>query len=349
VAEEKKPPVQVEIGRKASAELNAEVRSSSRGRLADAFANVIRPFTESHGLRAGSSMVHDIGSMPDFRDNRPDDPISEIAMRVVIERSDWQLEVIGTATLIAGHLAITARHVLEHAIRTYGANHASGGIEVNAFELKLYQVLPGPIYRIWRVVSAWPCDTDIAILHLGLDRSSLPVEAIEWKQPRLRVLPPPVGQTIVAFGYRETAISVEERDGGQHHIELNDRPTTSIGKITQVFPTGRDRVMLPFPCFEIEARFDPGMSGGIVIDEQGALCGLICASLQQSDPDAAPVSYVASLWPMLKTVISVDRGERYPKGLSYPLMDAAKDGLISVVDLQALAATRLEFSHFVDT
>jgi hypothetical protein len=33
--------------------------------------------------------------------------------------------------------------------------------------------------------------------------------------------------------------------------------------------------MLPFPCFEIEARFDPGMSGGMVIDQAGALCGLI--------------------------------------------------------------------------
>jgi hypothetical protein len=94
--------------------------------------------------------------------------------------------------------------------------------------------------------------------------------------------------------------------------------------------------MLPFPCFEIEARFDPGMSGGLVIDEAGAVCGLICASLQHSDVNAPPISYVASLWPMLKTGISVDRGDRYPRGTSYPLIDLAIDGLITVTDLHEI-------------
>lgn len=49
-----------------------------------------------------------------------------------------------------------------------------------------------------------------------------------------------------------------------------------MGTIRQVYPFGRDAVMLAFPCFEIEARFDPGMSGGLVVDESGRLCGLIC-------------------------------------------------------------------------
>jgi hypothetical protein len=98
--------------------------------------------------------------------------------------------------------------------------------------------------------------------------------------------------------------------------------------------------MLPFPCFEVEARFDPGMSGGMVLDEQGALCGLICASLHTDDPNAPPISYVASLWPMLKTVISVDRGDRFPRGVSYPVIDLAIDGLVAVNDLDQLDPTQ---------
>jgi hypothetical protein len=282
-------------------------------------------------------MVHIIGSVPDFRDQRPDSPISEIALRVVVERDNWRLNAIGTATLITGHLAMTARHVLEYAMRAFGAKQKGAvEIEIDAFELKLYQVLPGPVYRIWRVVAAWPCDTDIVILHLALDRTSEPEKGIEWKTPHFRAVPPPPGQTVVAFGYRESQISVTKAANGEHHIELNDRPTVSIGKVTQVYPSGRDRVMLPFPCFEIEARFDPGMSGGIVVDEGGAVCGLICASLQHSDPDAPPISYVASLWPMLKTAISADRGKRYPRGASYPLIELAKDGLMSVNDLNEI-------------
>src|SRR5258708_315795 len=155
--------------------------------------------------------VHNLPPTPDFRDERPDSPISEIALRVVVERDGWRLDAIGTATLISGHLAITAAHVLEHAVRTYGVKRKDNKqLEIDAFELKLYQVLPGPVYRIWRVFTAWPCGTDIAILHLGLDRTSLPDEKIEWRQPRLRALPPPIGQKVVAFGYRESRISVSE-------------------------------------------------------------------------------------------------------------------------------------------
>jgi hypothetical protein len=161
------------------------------------------------------------------------------------------------------------------------------------------------------------------------------------------MVPPPVGQTVVAFGYRKGEITVTEGSDGVHHIKLNDRATTSMGTIRQVYPFGRDAVMLPFPCFEIEARFEPGMSGGLVVDESGRLCGLICASLQHNDPDVPPISYAASLSPMLRTVISTNRGgDRYPKGVSHPVIDLAIDGFIKVVDLHELDPTHVPDKQF---
>jgi Trypsin-like peptidase domain len=255
-------------------------------------------------------------------------------------RPNWNLIVVGTATLITSHLAVTARHVLEYAMQSFGFKaHSATKAEIDSFELKLYQVLPGPIYRIWRVVSAWPTSTDIAILHLGLDRATTPDETINWRSLRLRAMPPPVGQKVVAFGYHIGKINVSESPDGTHHIALIDQPTTSIGTIRCIYPKGRDRVMLTFPCYEIEARFDPGMSGGMVVDEAGALCGLICASLQQNGPNTQPISYVASLWPMLKTEISVNRGDRYPRDVSYPMIDLAVDGLLALTDLSSLDPT----------
>jgi hypothetical protein len=56
--------------------------------------------------------------------------------------------------------------------------------------------------------------------------------------------------------------------------------------------------MLSFPCFQVNARFDHGMSGGPVFDETGCLVGVICASLPGED-GAEHVSYVAGLAPML--------------------------------------------------
>ena len=237
-----------------------------------------------------------------------------------------------------GLSAITARHVVESVFQKFGRKqHGDKNFGIDACAIRLYQVLPGPEYRVWDVRSAWVCPTtDIAILHLAKWRTTRPEETIDWKGPPLRALPPPIGQKVIAFGYRESKVSVTEDSQGTHHIELNDRPTVSIGEIKQIYPSGRDRAVLPFPCYEIEARFDPGMSGGMVIDENGALCGLICASLQTCDPTAPPISYVASLWPMLTTLISANREDRYPKDVTYPMIDLARNGLISVVDIEHL-------------
>jgi hypothetical protein len=137
-------------------------------------------------------------------------------------------------------------------------------------------------------------------------------------------------------GYRESSIDVSEDAVGTHHIILNDVGTTSIGEVGQIFPERRDSVMLTFPCFEVYARFASGMSGGLVIDEWGALCGLVCAGIDLVDSNALPLSYAATLWPMLTTTISVDRGDTYPRGIEYPVIDLALDNLIKAIGLEEL-------------
>jgi hypothetical protein len=166
--------------------------------------------------------------------------------------------------------------------------------------------------------------------------TSEPEASIEWRCPVLRVMPPPSGQKVLAFGFREAKIQVSEGADGTHHIDLNDVGTTSIGEVGQIFPERRDSSMLTFPCFEVCARFAPGMSGGLVIDEDGALCGLVCAGCDFSDPNASPLSYAATLWPMLTTVISADRGDAYPRGVEYPVIDLALGKQIHVVRLEEL-------------
>jgi hypothetical protein len=42
---------------------------------------------------------------------------------------------------------------------------------------------------------------------------------------------------------------------------------------------------------------------------------------------------------MLTTVISTDRGEAYPRGVEYPMIDLALDKLINVVGLEQLDPT----------
>jgi hypothetical protein len=149
-------------------------------------------------------------------------------------------------------------------------------------------------------------------------------------------MPPASGQKVLAFGFRESRIEVTEDVHGTHHIVLNDIGTTSIGEVGQIFPERRDSSMLTFPCFEVYARFAPGMSGGLIIDENGALCGLVCAGTNLADSSALPLSYAATLWPMLTTMISAGRGDAYPRGVEYPMIDLALDRLIHAVGLEEL-------------
>jgi hypothetical protein len=281
-------------------------------------------------------MKHNLPDVPIFRDTPPGGQIESIALRVLVELPDWEFHVIGTATLIGGSLALTARHVVEASMKFVTSQRTPGNILVERGSLKLLQVLAGPVYRMFNVVRAWITSSDIAILLLTLDRATLPDEKVEWQSCAVRAFPPPSGQKVVAFGYRESQISVTKNADGSAHIDITDKPTTSAGIVGQIYSSQRDSSMLNFPCFEVLAQFAPGMSGGVVVDEDGWLCGLICAGVVFSDPDAQPLGYAVTLWPFLTTVISADRGDAYPRNVEYPAIDLALVEIIKVSHLEDL-------------
>ena len=281
-------------------------------------------------------MRHNLPTVPIFRDAPAGGQIEEVALRVVVELPNWELHIIGTATLIGTHLALTAKHVLADALKWCKTESASGKIEVDGGQVQLLQVLPGPIYRFWSVKSAWITSSDIAILHLALDRTSDPDMVVAWRCPGLRATPPPSGERVIAFGYRQSTVNVTKSGDGQDHIVIDDKPTTSAGVVGQIFEVQRDSNMLNFPCFEVHAQFAHGMSGGLVIDQEGRLCGLVCAGLKVIDDDQPPLSYAATLWPFLTTMISGDRGDAYPRGVTYPAIDLALSGIINVTHLEDL-------------
>ena len=158
---------------------------------------------------------------PAFLDEPVGSPICEIALRVLVDFEGGETQVVGSATLIAGHLAITARHVLEDIISRFGAQRkAILHSEVRDYALRLYQVLPGPIYRVWNVYSAWYCETDIAILRRGLFKRSDPETIIEWRTPLIRSMPPPLGQKVIAFGYRHSTCEITPTETAPQRAKL---------------------------------------------------------------------------------------------------------------------------------
>jgi hypothetical protein len=75
----------------------------------------------------------------------------------------------------------------------------------------------------------------------------------------------------------------------------------STGTIRKIYSWTRDSFFMPFPCYQVSARFDAGMSGGPVFDESGAICGLVCSGHKPADDeDGEPISYASTLWPLFQ-------------------------------------------------
>ena len=126
------------------------------------------------------------------------------------------------------------------------------------------------------------------------------------------------------------------REEGQQ-VEFGLNPTTSPGVVTEVYPESRDSALLSFPCFEIEALFIGGMSGGPIFNEAGELCGLICAGF-----DHAPVAYGVVLWPMIGMRIDHSIPGVANKG-PYTILEVVRSGLLKVIGWEFVEANAETF------
>ena len=270
-----------------------------------------------------------------FEKQKPSTPLSEVALRLAVNFYAKEPLVLGTATVVGGNLLVTAKHVLSGIIsETLGPDAATGTIDKH---LAAIQILPGPEYIIWDVVNATVDPVcDIALLHLGANPGrSDPDKGQQWRTLRVNPFAPAVGERVAAFGYRGSAVRVSKREDGGNHIDFDDEAMRSVGVVSEIFTWRRDS-MLPFPCYQVSARFDGGMSGGPVFDETGCLCGIVCSNFKDSHLHGDPVSYVTTLWPLFRLKIFQDRGNGYPRGVSYPAIELARGGQISVPDLPTL-------------
>lgn len=246
-----------------------------------------------------------------------------------------QVMAAGSGVFVAPFLAITARHVSRALFDLEGGD--PGLTNADAIRNSLHAPFMFQILQPARQPSPnalWHVDHSRDFLHTDLCLMQVSAEngdalAIQYTWPTrfldLELIPPGVGEAVQAFGYPCHAVRT---DGTQLFI---DAPATfSEGTVRAVHSPFRDRVMLNFPVFEVEMWADKGFSGGPVF-HQGKLCGLVVAGLDSDEP-GEHVTYVASLWPLLRA--NVDFG----LGKSFLIQDLLRRGVLSASGWSDLAA-----------
>lgn len=271
-----------------------------------------------------------------FAEHGYDSPIVEVAFALASHRDNvWHAS--GTAVVIAPCLLLTARHVIDHHWRRFG----NGDVPVEGeghFLLYARHYHSSPdVGIVWTVTRFWVHQTsDLALLFV---QSGAPECAgYTWKLPRLQLVPPGIGTKVAAFGYRESTTIIDRHEDSLLTVTWNEKPTTSLGIVTEIYPDRRDSVMLNFPSFQTDARFEPGMSGGPVFSDQGELVGIVCTGLA-SDGSDEPVSTATSIWPLmglcLRTRLEGDSAEK-----EYSVRDLAARGIVHTNNLDKVLVTR---------
>jgi hypothetical protein len=258
--------------------------------------------------------------------------ITEFALALTTHRAGrWQ--PIGTAVAIAPNLILTAKHVVKD---IWEPHHLRRPEKTADSPIVAFQVLPGAVGALWYAKNAYfSLHTDLVLLDVFPYSES--ATNYRWRKVVMNFAPPDLGQTILGFGY--SGGSIDEIDDETLRLRWDTRPRTTQGKVTAIHPVRRDQGLFNFPCFEMSAHTERGMSGGPLFDENGRLCGLVCGGGLDRE-DGTAIRYGTLLWPLLliKEINGKFEGEAERLFTFYELVSR---GAVAAVGLDAFQIQEL--------
>ncbi len=258
------------------------------------------------------------------------------AVAPVVVRSPSGLRPLGTAFCLTAGLPFekaiyaTARHVVEGIIPALGEgfHEAPTRDGQEPFLLLPVQVSGAEDSSSLRGVCVEQFGTaedlsDIAVMRVDLSEFSIPATAAV-KFP-VTLSEPAVGETCIALGYPGMRVG-EQAPDDPDTSDWNGPLHASQAKIQEIHAAGRDRGMLPFPCFRTDAYFAPGMSGGPIVRQDGRVVGVVSAGYERAQRTA----YGAIMGGIIRTGVRLLNNEGEPVDLTFPNLIAHR--LVDVDD-----------------
>jgi len=259
--------------------------------------------------------------------------VTQQAIMPIIAIADEEIIPLGTGFAIgADGYILTAKHVIQ-SFSTPKVLKSDGRGYYRNFSLWVIQLTgqkhksgshkgeiiggPRPISKVW-----YSSELDMAVCALTPAENNRHNRLL--RLPCLRLGPgiPKIGENILGFGYYQSSGEMTTQFiDGKRLVNYSQNTAFTRGKITDIYFPRRDSAMLNFPCFQTDARFEPGMSGGPVFKENGSVCGVIC-SAGLNDTDGNYISNASLIWPVLGTTIEVNfkKGDPIEKITLYELV-----------------------------
>ena len=144
---------------------------------------------------------------------------------------------------------------------------------------------------------------------------------LNWRGLPLTFIPPRIGDRVAASGVHKIHINSLRLEGDHIHCDIDVKRSFSEGVVKDVHFESRDRGLYSFPCFQVDAQFDAGMSGGYVLNERSEVCGVISGSLPATSEEEEHISYAALLWPVVGLPVPTPWITGAEEGLEYYLWD----------------------------
>ena len=254
----------------------------------------------------------------------PSDPRLQGVGLLVAGTDHRDLIGMGTAFVCAPNLVLTARHVVDGIFEKFAdclPQEARGQLDFGV----QFALFDAEFKKIAFDVVGYAVSPSIDVAALAIVPEN-PTAFSNWPQFSLSADYPSVGDTVSGVGFPNTKTRVLPSDEARVAIA----PTSMPGVVVDVHHEKRDRYMLTFPCFQTNAKFPSGASGGPVLDSHGRVCGVICSGIDGTDDDDH-ISYASAVWPALALALDVPLGVNEPKKCEpYTLKSLADAGLLVV-------------------
>ncbi|MBN1777451.1 MAG: trypsin-like peptidase domain-containing protein [Clostridiales bacterium] len=224
----------------------------------------------------------------------------------IIHDNEKSLDLLGTAFCISSNgFLLTAKHVLKDLTDKKEREGVVKNGVIDFTELNLYvlyctnivlvegQYFGGllPITNI-----TYSNESDIALL--TIDIPTIDDVRVPLMQFTLSPGIPKLYQQTMAIGYSKKLVTFNG-DLSRFQRTINNSLNASKGEIVEIYGNKRDSILLKFPCFRTNARYDHGMSGGPIISVNGGVIGIITMSLSTEDSQEPYYSHGVLLPPLL--------------------------------------------------